>query len=238
MIMCLPIFGVMGALAIPTSNNKPFKLDLQYFAEGNDDSVSGESGNGEDGGQEPPAGDEPPKTFTQDQVTKMMATEKQQGNQAGQKAILDALGVETAEEAQKIVSAAKTLLGVSESVEGDTGSKTDHADEARIAEAEARATTAERKLYLTSDKVKALPEYHDSITVLAEAQMKSDATLTFEEAVEKVRELHKAMFVQDKGTGTPPGAGRQTGDNTQGYGARAAAINKQKTGTSSFFKRT
>ncbi|MCW2545422.1 MAG: hypothetical protein JWM40_2974, partial [Frankiales bacterium] len=61
----------------------------------------------------PPAGDpgtppaNPPRTFTQEDVNRMMAAEKAQGHRAGQAEALQTLGVADAAEAQRIIAAAK-----------------------------------------------------------------------------------------------------------------------------------
>lgn len=181
-----------------------------------------------EGGATPPATPPatPSKTFTQEEVNRMMAEEKRQGRMS----VLKELGVE--DEA----SAKEALAKYKESVEAQ---KTELqkaqdlmlAEQAAKAAAEQRAVALENKLSALSKGVK--PEYLDDALAIAATKVTKNETL--DAVLEGMKERYAMFFGGEEtppasGTGTVP-ASKRTGQPEKGIGTRLGeqVVNQQPT---------
>jgi len=148
---------------------------------------------------------EPPKTFTQDEVTRMMAREKREGKESGVRSVAEQLGVSVEE--------AKTIIA--ERNEASEKKKTEdekriEAAEKKSAEAEAKVTAAEEKAF-TADLRSKLLEMGINPAKLANAVKLVEASYTDEEekvtdAVDKFVEETPEWFTSEEETPGPPGS--------------------------------
>lgn len=197
-------------------------------AEGGTEGNQGGTGDGTGEGDNK-AGD-PPRTFTQEEVTRMMTAEKNQGRQS----VLKELGVTDAAQA-------KTLLEMVSKLADTTKTDTQKLSEEglKAKEAEQRAEAAEQKLELALAKVN--KDALDDVLLLAKARM-NDKT-DFKAALEIVKKAHPSFFDFEgvDGTGGPPATKRKAGTIRGEYGKRAAEASKStkpKTPGQGFFKHT
>lgn len=208
--------------------NKKSKLmgiGLQFFAEGSGDpgaegaggnSEGGAGGTGGSGGGTGGEGGTQTKTFTQEEVNRMLANEKRQGRQAALKALgLDPNDKDAEKKAKAILDTQKTQA------EKDAEALT--TEKNARAEAEAKALAAERKLAVLTTGCKA--EFVEEVFALASAKVND--SIDFEAALKAVKEKCPAFFEGD-GTGGDPGTGGGQGHRRQKQGekpgARGAAL--------------
>lgn len=199
-------------------------IGLQFFADGGDPGAGGDGGNpeggaggtGGSGGTGGEGGGTQTKTFTQEEVNRMLANEKRQGRQAALKALgLDPNDKDAEKKAKAILDTQKTQA------EKDAEALT--TEKNARAEAEAKALAAERKLAVLTTGCKA--EFVEEVFALASAKV-NDST-DFEAALKAVKEKCPAFFEGD-GTGGDPGTGGGQGHRRQKQGekpgARGAAL--------------
>lgn len=190
------------------SKSKLRHIGIQFFAEGGEGGEGGEpaggSGSGgNDGGGSEPAGDAVGKTFTQEEVNRMLAAEKRQGKHSVLKALgLDPNDKEAEKKAKEILDQHKTQKQLDEEA-------LNREKEARTA-AEGKATAAERKyLTLISGCKK---EFIEEVSALASAKVTDE--VTYEDALKAVKEKCPGFFEDendgDDGTGSGQGHKRQT----------------------------
>lgn len=204
------------------SESKLRHIGIQFFAEGGDPGAGGDpagdpaGGQGGNGGQgDPGAGGQGNggKTFTQEEVNRMLANEKRQGKNS----VLKALGLDPNDkDAEKN---AKTILDQHKTQQQLDSEALTREKEAR-AEAESKATTAERKyITLTSGCKK---EFVEEVMALASAKV--NETTTYEDALKAVKEKCPSFFdEEDGGTGQGQGHRRHGSDNKPGsFGSRLA----------------
>lgn len=198
-------------------------IGLQFFAEGGDPGAGGDGGNpeggaggaGGSGGGTGGEGGTQTKTFTQEEVNRMLANEKRQGRQAALKALgLDPNDKDAEKKAKAILDTQKTQA------EKDAEALT--TEKNARAEAEAKALAAERKLAVLTTGCKA--EFVEEVFALASAKV-NDST-DFEAALKAVKEKCPAFFEGDGGgdPGTGGGQGHRRQKQGEKPGARGAAL--------------
>lgn len=212
---------------------KLLPFNLQFFAEGEDDNGGGEqnkdgqqnggeNSNGENGDGEQNKGAE--KTFTQQQVSDMMAKEKKQGKQS----ILNALGFKTEQEAKDAVSLLKTLKDAQKSEE----EKQEEAKKAALDDkekAEQRAILAEAKLSCIENGVS--KDAVDDVLVIAMSKTSDDKSLDDVLAEMKKEKRYSSFFVDannggddagSNGTGSTPSHSSSNAGAGDDYGKKLA----------------
>lgn len=214
---------------------KMLPFNLQFFAEGdngdgeqtgneagNEDSKGGDDSQnktGEDNGEQSKGAE---KTFTQKQVSDMMAKEKKQGKQA----ILNSLGFKTEQEAKDAMSLLKALQDSQKSEE----QKQKEANDAAVAEkekAEQRAILAESKLSCIENGVN--KESVDDVLTIAMSKVTDDKSLDDVIADMKKESRYASFFVSESdggkgsdGTGSTPSHSSSQGKSGGDYGKQLA----------------
>lgn len=179
--------------------------------------------NGSDANDQPLNAGKAEKTFTQSEVNALMAKEKDQGR----KAILKELGIDDVKNAKEGLQKYKEYL---ESQKTDLQKAQ---DAARQAEKDKEAL--QQQIEISNQKLTALslgcpPDKIDDVCVLARSRMSE--TVTFEQAVEQIKQGYPDMFnqqTQNKGTGNnvnPQNKG--TTSNNAGFGQRLASKYKSE----------
>lgn len=185
-------------------------IGLQFFAEPPADPPADPP---QDPPQDPPADPPAGKTFTQEEVNRMLANEKRQGRQAA----LKALGLDPADkDAEKN---AKAILDAQKS-QAERDSEALNTEKTARAEAEEKATAAERKFTALTSGCK--KEFIDEVIALA--SVKVTDTVDFEAAIKEVKEKCPSFFDDtDEGTGGGQGHRRQKTETKAGsLGTRLA----------------
>jgi hypothetical protein len=202
-----------------TYENTLKTIGLQFFAEGGQDKPN-EDPNGED----PKGGDprnNPPgeqnrgaRTFTQEEVNRMMRDEKE----SAKKSLLRELGVDDAKTAKEGLAKYREILDKD---------KTDaeRAKEGLAVETKAKGE-AERRALLAEAKVEALsagcnPTYLDDLITLATSRVTEDKDLSAVIKEMKGDQKYKTFFgtdhePEDKGTGGGGGYRRKQGSDKKG----------------------
>lgn len=228
--------------------NRMMPLNLQFFADGEDGQDAGQGSQDQQGAQSA-AGTEDnqnvnqgtnqsstdkqkeEKTFTQHQVSAMMAKEKKQGKAAAYAELgIDPNDTKTVNMLKALIEAQKT----DEQKAAEAASK----QAAQVAEAERRAMIAEAKAEAMLAGVK--PDFvDDCITV---AISKVNETTTLADALKGLKEKYPVWFGSDnsvnnagqKGTGTSisktGSTAGGTNDNT-GFAAKLASAKRANNGT-------
>lgn len=231
-------------------------MNLQFFAskdddDNNDDDVNDEGGEegtddeddkgkddqtNESGKATGKTGGKSGKTFTQEQVTKMMTREKNQGRAAA----LKELGIDPKD--TKTVKMIQAFIASQKSEEGEnTGADTEA--QQKLQEATERALKAECKAEAMA--LGAKKEFVEDIVVLAMAKYDEDAD--FKTLIGEIKTKYKSFFDGEgeeekptgkKGTGSAMKKDKGKGEETKSMGSRLAA---QRVGaakkTSNFMKR-
>lgn len=191
------------------------------------------------GGSEKPAG----KTFTQEQVTKMMTKEKNQGRAAA----LKELGIDPKD--TKAMAMVKALLD-SQKTDEQKNNEQQSADEAARAEIEERAIKAEAKVEAMQLGVQ--PKFVEDVVTLALSKLTDDSDLKtiigelkikypvwFDESEEDEKDdkKEKDKKVGQKGTGSSikDADKKKGGEEEKGLGARLAAQRKAAVPKSSYW---
>lgn len=188
------------------TDNRLKHIGLQFFADPPADPPP------TDPPAEPPADPPVGKTFTQEEVTRMLANEKRQGRYS----VLRELGIDP--EAKDGIKNAKKTLDDQKTQKQLDDEALNTEKEAKI-KAEQRATIAEQKLAALSAGCKR--EFVDEVTALAAIKM--DDKTDFDAAVSAIKEKMPNLF-EDDGTdtgsgGTGQGQGHRRKDNTQKPGS-------------------
>lgn len=182
------------------------------------------------------------KTFTQDQVTKMMTKEKNQGRNAAYKE----MGIDPKD--TKMVAMFRAFIE-SQKTEDQKAAEKESENQAKVNEAEQRAVAAEAKAEAMMLGVK--PQYVDDVVTLALAKKSDDSDLKtiigefktkypvwFGESDDDKKEDEKSAKtkVGQKGTGSSVKSekGKESQDN-KGLGARLAAQRKSNNKKSSYW---
>ena len=182
------------------------------------------------------------KTFTQDQVNKMMTREKNQGRNAAYKE----LGIDPND--SKMVKMFKAFIE-SQKTDDQKAAEKESEDQAKITEAEQRALVAEAKAEAMMLGVKT--QYVDDVVTLALAKMTEDSDLKtiigefktkypvwFGESEEEDKGNDKGKGkTGQKGTGSSVKTSKEEkkGDENKGLGARLAAQRKTNNKKSSYW---
>lgn len=192
------------------------------------------------GGSDKPAG----KTFTQEQVTKMMTKEKNQGRAAA----LKELGIDPKD--TKAMAMVKALLD-SQKTDEQKDAEKQSAEAAALAEAEQRAVKAEAKAEAMQLGVQ--PQFVEDVVTLALSKLTDDGDLKtligelkikypvwFKESEEDGKDDKKdsKKKVGQKGTGSSikdADKKKGAGDEEKGLGARLAAQRKSAAPKSSYW---
>ncbi len=186
---------------------------------------SGESG--DDGGQG--NDDNPPKTFTQEELNSIIAAEKRKNSAS----VYKALGFDNPDDAKAFVEKYKE-------VEEKDKSELDKSSE-RVKELEKEKAAEEKRARKAEYKFKAIEsgcaaKDADDIVALAMSRVSDDKT--FEEALKDVKESYPSLFNSSEGgTGTGGNPPRRTGgnDSVQGIGKRLAEQRKKAVKSESSF---
>lgn len=166
-------------------------MNLQFFAEGGkdegkDDDVNDEGkGTDEGTGTEDESGKEKERTFTQEEVTRMMAREKKQGRAA----LLKELGYKDEKQAKAASSSYNAWLESQKSDEQKSAEK-DSENEKAILEAQAKADAAEAKVEALMLGCK--PGNVDDVIALAMAKKTDDGD--FKTIVGELKKKYPDMF--------------------------------------------
>lgn len=187
-------------------------IGLQFFAE--DPPADPPTDPKDNPPTDPPADPNEGKTFTQEEVNKMLAAEKRQGRQAALKALgLDPADKDAEKKAKEILDAQKT--------QQERDQEALNTEKTARTEAEAKAQSSERKLLaLTAGCKKELVD-----EVVALAIVKVNDTTDFEAALNTVKEKMPTLFEDEVDTGTGGGQGhqrREKGDKPGSLGTRLA----------------
>ena len=182
------------------------------------------------------------KTFTQDQVNKMMTREKNQGRNAAYKE----LGIDPKD--SKMVKMFKAFIE-SQKTDDQKVAEKESEDQAKITEAEQRALVAEAKAEAMMLGVKT--QYVDDVVTLALAKMTEDSDLKtiigefktkypvwFGESEEEDKGNDKGKGkTGQKGTGSSVKTSKEEkkGEENKGLGARLAAQRKTNNKKSSYW---
>ncbi len=182
------------------------------------------------------------KTFTQEQVNKMMTKEKNQGRNS----VYKELGINPKD--TKAIAMVKALIDSQKSDEQKAAEK-ESENESKITEAEQRAAFAEAKAEAMMLGVKT--QYVEDVVTLALAKMTEDADLKtiigefktkypvwFGDSEEDKKEEKKSKTGQ-KGTGSSVKNTEKAkkGEETKGLGARLAAQRKPSAKKSSYWSK-
>ena len=180
------------------------------------------------------------KTFTQDQVTKMMTKEKNQGRAAA----LNELGIDPKD--TKMVAMVKAMID-SQKTDDEKNAEKQSEEAAKIAEANQRALIAEAKAEAMQLGVKT--QFVEDAVTLSLAKMTEDADLKtligelktkypvwFGESDESDDKADKKSKAGQKGTGSSVKSDKgKKEDEEKGLGARLAAQRKSNTAKSSYW---
>lgn len=179
-----------------------------------------ENGDGGSGGNEPPK-NEPSKTFTQEDLNRIAAQEKRQG----QNSILKSLGFESEEDAKTYLEAKRK----EDEDKKDDLKKAQEAEQAAQAAkkaAEAQAALIEKKYKVVAMGVPA--DNVDDIVVLANAKVTDKKS--FEDALEDIKKSYPALFTtnnpNNNGTGNSSNPPRGGKTENESMGKRLAAKRK------------
>lgn len=219
-------------------NEKMFPLDLQFFAE-DDDNNSGNENNDNDNGDESNKDQndnsgKSEKTFTQSQVSAMMAKEKNEGKRS----VLNSLGFKTEDEAKKAINLYNALVNSQKTEEEKSKEDVNKANDDKN-QALSRAEAAENKLTCFEAGVD-----KDSIDdVLAIARTKVTDSKSLSDVLDDMKKetRYSSFFKSTKdsgGTGSnPKHTGGSGTENPGDYGKQLALGNstaKKDTGSKYF----
>lgn len=217
-------------------------------AEPNDDQNAGAtspadpSGSGSDDGNNNPSDDNQPagKTFSQDDVTRMMTREKQQGRNA----VFNELGIDPND--TKTIEMVKAIMAAQKQDE-----EPPVAPSADLIEAQHRADVAEAKA--EAMMLGAQPKFVDDIVTLATAKLQDSDETDFKTVVSQIKEKYPVWFgegesdddsknsVGSRGTGSSigsnAGAKKDAGAGELSLGQRLAASKKSSKPSKSFWSK-
>ena len=191
-------------------------------SDGNQNSSGAGNGDGSDGG----------KTFTQDDVNRMMTREKKQGrNSVYNELGIDPSDTDSIELIKSIMSAKKQNV-----TGGDDASTASRANDEKVAELEHRAKVAEAKAEAMMLGVK--PQFVDDVVTLAAAHLAEQGDgAEFKSVIGELKSKYPLWFGEDdddkneagkSGTGSSinPDSGSNGSKKDEGIGKRLAAQRK------------
>lgn len=193
---------------------KMFRIPLQYFAEGGADDKK-------DPAEDKP-GEDKSKTFTQEEVNKMMTAEKNQGRAA----ILKELGLEgDAKDAKKLIDAYKKEQ---EEKKTEAQKKDDAIKDLTEKEKAAAEKAAKLEAKFTAVEAGVNMEFLDD--VLAIALIKVTETKDLKTVLGEMKTKYPTFFTatekKEEGTGGSVGGGKKTDDkDTESLGERLGKKN-------------
>lgn len=199
---------------------------------GSGDSVNSSSNSGSDNGQ---GGS---RTFTQDDVTRMMTKEKQQGRNA----VFNELGIDPND--TKTIEMVKAIMAAQKQDE-----EPPVAPSADLVEAQHRADVAEAKA--EAMMLGAQPKFVDDIVTLATAKLQDSGETDFKTVIGQIKEKYPVWFdkaddndsssnVGRRGTGASLGSASGSGSsssNAPSLGARLAASRTSRKPKSSYWNK-
>lgn len=205
-------------------------------------SDSGNDATGDDGGSNSGEGDdnsEGGRTFTQDEVSKMMAREKKQGRNA----VYNELGINPND--RRMVKMIKSLVATQKQEDEDGDGET---VDVKLQEAERRATMAELKANILAQNVSS--QFVDDAVTLVSTRLETEDGLDANSAISDLKKKYPNWFTDTgseedqkakRGTGSSIGAmanqaGKSGSDEQASFGKRLAASRKasSKSGFSYF----
>lgn len=211
------------------NEEKLLRYDLQLFAEGDDaGSDNGDNGNNDDvnhGTDDQNRGD---KTFTQSEVSNMMAKEKKEGKRA----VLKALGFESEDDAKKAIEKYNEYL---ETQKTESEKQKEALDKANSEKNEAlnRAKAAENKVACYNSGI--ATEYIEDVLAIASTKVSDEKDLT--EVLKEMKEdkKYESFFAKDSssskhGTGSNPGHSGSENEDKNDLGKRLAEQRKNSVG--------
>lgn len=182
------------------------------------------------------------KTFTQDDVNRMMAREKKQGAQS----ILNRLGIKKLDAGLE-----KEIKDYLESKKTDAQKQAEAAvnENKAIEEANNRALAAEIKA--EAMQAGAQTQYVDDIVTLIMAKASKESELDVETAISEIKTKYSVWFtssseendkgkkksVGDKGTGSSVSSGKDKQDKGKSLGERLAANRRKSSGKKSYWSK-
>lgn len=190
------------------NEEKLLKFDLQLFAEGEGDTSTGGDGGSDNGNNEDVdhGTDEKhgEKTFTQSEVSNMMAKEKKEGKRA----ILKSLGFESEDDAKKAIEGYNKYL---EGQKSESEKQKEALDKANSEKAEAlnRAKAAENKVACYNSGIAS--EYIDDVLAIASTKVSDEKDLV--EVLKEMKEdkKYESFFEKDSSSGSKHGTGSNPG---------------------------
>lgn len=209
--------------------------------DGADQNKGGKSGGDDKPDNDGAGGKQQPKTFTQEQVNRMMTREKNQGRAAA----LKELGIDPKD--TKAMAMVKALIDSQKTDEQKAAEKAAE-DSAKQAEAERRAMVAEIKA--EAMMLDAQPQYVDDIVALVMAKMGASEDADAKTIIGEYKTKYPLWFKESeeddkggksggkkagqKGTGTSvkSNSGGKSNDGAKSLGARLAAQRKTHNKTS------
>lgn len=219
-------------------------FNLQFFAEGDGGEAGAEGGEGtQEGGTDGGAKDEGgsagqgQKTFTQEEVNRMMTREKREGK----KSVLSSLGFKTEDEAKNAMKLLNALMDSQKTPEDKANDKVKGAESEKEA-AERRAEAAENKLACVMAGV--AKDAVDDVLAIALLKVSDDKPLDKVLADMKKEKRYSSFFGQEhgsgEGTGNEPGHGSGSGKGGSKPGDFGRMVADSALGSapkkSSFFK--
>lgn len=214
-------------------NTKLFPYTLQYFGEGDNGNENQNGGddnqNNNNGGQNENNGGQNKnndnqngkgdKTFTQDEVNRMMTREKQQGKNS----VLNALGFKTEEEAKSAFNLLKALQD-SQKSEADKLEESKNTAVQEKANAEQRAAIAEAKLSCIVNGVD--KEAVDDVLVIAMSKVTDDKPLDTVLGEMKNEARYSSFFGNSNNNQSGGNTGRTPMNNNNGGNDNSADYGK------------
>lgn len=228
-------------MAEETKNNPTDKeIEEKEDIEDQDDKENPGTPGGDNSGGKGDDKDKGGKTFTQDQVTRMMAREKNQGRNA----VYKELGIDPKD--TKTVNMFKAFIE-SQKTEEQKAAEKESENQTKVNEAEQRAQVAEAKAEVMMLGVKS--QYVDDVVTLALAKMGEDSDLKtvigefktkypvwFGESGDDDKDSKGKGKIGQRGTGSSVKSDKDKGDGgTKGLGTRLAAQRKSNSKKSSYW---
>lgn len=178
------------------------------------------------------------RTFTQEDVTRMMTREKQQGRNA----VFNELGIDPND--TRTISMVKAIMASQKQEE-----EPPVAPSSELIEAQHRADIAEAKA--EAMMVGAQPKYVDDIVTLATARLQESEDANFKAVISEIKEKYPVWFgkandndsssnVEHRGTGASLGSASGSGSsegNASSLGARLAASRTSRKPKSSYWNK-
>ena len=175
------------------------------------------------------------KTFTQDDVNRMMAKEKKQGRSSA----FNELGIDPSNE--KMVKAAKAFFSkLSDNDDGDDADG-NGSDDGKSSELEYELVMANAKIAAMKQGVN--PQYVDDVVTLVSNRMKQDESMKLDTAIGELKKKYPGWFVVEQtsknigkfGTGASISASSSKGADDS-LGKRLAAQRKVSSSKKSYWK--